>query len=330
MKNFIISYIRQRQLIIGLIISFITTFSITYLLYQLPIEALVYQLVVCFVISSVCFVLEIRKQYKKYRHFQILKQLPEELISGLPNIKTLEDEQYQEILKLLVEEAAIKETNLNTKYQDMMDYYTTWVHQIKTPIASMKLQLQNEDSDISRRLTEDLFRIEQYVEMVLVYLRLDTEATDYVFKQSELDDIVKPIIRKFAGQFIRRKLRLEYKPLHTQVLTDEKWLSFVIEQVVSNALKYTTQGSITIELEEPKVLCIRDTGMGIAPENLPRIFEKGYTGYNGRNDKSASGIGLYLCKCICNRLGHRIWAESEIDDGTVIKIDFSREKLEVE
>ena len=212
----------------------------------------------------------------------------------------------------------------------MIDYYTVWAHQIKTPIASMRLHLQNEDSALSRTLTSDLHRIEQYVEMVLTFLRLNSESTDYVIKEYDLDKIIKGAVKKFSSDFISRKLSLVYEPLNTTVITDEKWLSFVIEQVLSNALKYTPTGSIIITLENKKVLRIRDTGIGIAPEDLPRVFENGYTGYNGRVDKKASGIGLYLCKRICDNLGHAITARSIVGLGTIIDIDLAQRKLEVE
>ena len=126
-------------------------------------------------------------------------------------------------------------------------------------------------------------------------------------------------------------MKLRYEPVNTRVITDEKWLLFVVEQVLSNAVKYTPAGgSVTIDLEQPKTLCIRDTGIGIAPEDLPRIFEKGYTGYNGRNDKKASGIGLYLCRRICHNLGHRITANSSLDSGTVIRIHLEQRTISVE
>lgn len=118
--------------------------------------------------------------------------------------------------------------------------------------------------------------------------------------------------------------------MNAKVLTDEKWLSFVIEQLLSNALKYTPSGSITITLEDPLTLCIRDTGIGIAPEDLPRVFEKSYTGYNGRSDKKASGIGLYLCKRICHNLGHTITIESSLDTGTTVRIFLEHESLAIE
>ncbi|MEI3103320.1 MAG: ATP-binding protein [Oscillospiraceae bacterium] len=179
----------------------------------------------------------------------------------------------------------------------------------QNPIASMRLTLQNEDSDLARSLSGDLMRVEQYVEMVLVFLRLDSSTTDYVIRAHSLDDIVRLAVRKFAGEFIRRRLRLDYQPLDRAVVTDAKWLGFVVEQVLSNALKYTASGSVTIAMDGDD-LCIRDTGMGIAPEDLPRIFDRGFTGLNGRRDTRASGIGLYLCRRICRSLGHTIRASS--------------------
>jgi len=166
--------------------------------------------------------------------------------------------------------------------------------------------------------------------MVLTFLRLNSESTDYVIREYDLDSIIRQVVKKFAGEFISRKLKLVYEPLNVKVITDEKWLSFVIEQVLSNALKYTPAGSISITLNQDKSLLISDTGIGIAPEDIPRIFENGFTGYNGRTDKKASGIGLYLCKRICTKLGHTIKAESVADEGTVIFIGLAREKVEVE
>ena len=198
-------------------------------------------------------------------------------------------------------ERLAREEEMNGKYRDMVDYYTLWAHQIKTPIASMDLQLQSQDTPLARQLSVELARIGQYVEMVLVFLRLDSESTDYVFREYDLDALVRRSLRGFAGEFISRKLKLCYTPMELSVVTDEKWLSFVVEQVLSNALKYTPEGSVFVYLEEPDTLCIRDTGIGIAAEDLPRIYEKSFTGCQGRADHRASGIGLYLCKRICDR-----------------------------
>ena len=217
------------------------------------------------------------------------------------------------------------------RYSDMMEYYTAWTHQMKTPIAAMRLHLQAADTPENHILLEDLQRIEQYVEMVLCYLRLDSDSTDYLFVRCDLDSVVRQAVRRFSSQFIHRKIRLEYEPLGCRVLTDEKWLLFVLEQVLSNALTYTPSGgTVSIFLEEPKTLCIRDTGIGIAAEDLPRIFEKGFTGCNGRTDKKASGIGLYLCRRICRNLNHTITAESQAEQGTTIRIGMFRETRGIE
>ena len=208
-----------------------------------------------------------------------------------------------------------------------MDYYTVWVHQIKTPIASMRLLLEKEDSTLSRRLSEELFRVEQYVQMVMTYQRLDSDSTDYVFRQTDVDAVIRGAVRKFAPQFISKGIRLDYVPRQASVITDEKWLSFVVEQVLSNALKYTPAGCITIRFLYNNDLAITDTGIGIAPEDLPRIFERGYTGYNGRRDKRASGLGLYLCRRVCDALGHTISIRSAPDAGTTVTINLSQKEL---
>ena len=213
---------------------------------------------------------------------------------------------------------------------ETVDYYTVWAHQIKTPIAAMRLLLQDGDFPESAELKEELNRIEQYVEMVLCYLRLDADETDYVFREYDLDGIVRQVVRRHAPAFIRRKLSLAYEPLSARTVTDEKWLKFVIDQILTNALKYTKKGTISITLEEPKTLCIADEGIGIAPEDLPRVFERGYTGINGRTQNRASGLGLYLCRRICGNLGHPISITSEPGKGTQVRIELQNGGIVVE
>lgn len=323
-------YIKYHIKSIGLFLSFLIIFVLIFALCHLPLGAVLYAAGLCLFLALFIGGRDYFRFCRNHRHLEYLKKEIRVTADHFPEAANLIEEDYQEALRELYDEKQQITTLMNQKYRDMIDYYTIWVHQIKTPIAAMRLQLQSEDSDRSRELLEELQRIEQYVEMVLTYLRLDTGATDYVLKEYDLDDIVRQAVRKYASQFIRKKITLEYEPLSCSVLTDEKWLLFVVEQVISNALKYTRSGVISIMLESPKTLCIRDTGIGIDPEDLPRIFEKGFTGYNGRSDKKASGIGLYLCRRICNNLEHRIRAESTVDAGTVIRIDLDRVSLEVE
>ena len=328
--SFFSAYCKQRRLGIGIFLLFCVIFSCVFALYHLPVEAVLYPAAICAMLGAAFLFFDFQKAFRKHKKLQELQEMAALEMENLPEAVTQDDMDYQRLIQQLREEQKQLENQMNIRYSDMVEYYTIWAHQIKTPIASMRLHLQNEDSPFSRKLSDDLFRIEQYVEMVLMFLRLDSTSTDYMIQEYDLDNIVKQAVKKYASQFINKKIQLCYQPLHTTVLTDEKWLMFVIEQVLSNALKYTPSGTITIDLEEPKTLCIRDTGIGIAPEDLPRIFEKGYTGYNGRRDKKASGIGLYLCRRICRNLGHTITANSALDSGTVIRIQLERKKLEFE
>lgn len=329
--KFLFMYLGKRKKSLLVFFLFVIVFGGVFFLYSLPLKAVLYPMLICVIIGGIILFLDYKKAYSKHKRLTEIEKLNSALMERFPALETQDDIDYQNIIESLREEIKELETKTDIRYQDTVDYYTTWVHQIKTPIASMRLTLQNEDSDTARQISEDLFRIEQYVEMVLTFLRMGSDSTDYIFREYDLDEIVKGCVKKFASQFIRKKIKLQYEPLNVKVLTDEKWLSFVIEQLLSNAVKYTpSEGKVTIDLEDEKILCIRDTGIGIASEDLPRIFEKGYTGYNGRSDKKASGLGLYLCKCICDNLGNSITADSSPDMGTVIRINLNKEELKTE
>jgi signal transduction histidine kinase len=294
------------------------------------LPAVIYPNLLCLFLCIIAIGMGFARMYRKK---QLLEQIGQAAVfdfSALPTPDGEVENMYQTLLRTLQNTCDTQANQTAKRYADMMDYYTLWAHQIKTPIAAMRLLLQDADTDEQRALLEQLQSVEQYVEMVLGYLRLESPSSDYVIRNYALDDIVRQAVRKFASQFIRRKLRLEYAPLNVSVITDEKWLLFVIEQVLSNALKYTRSGSVSITLEAPKTLCIRDTGIGIAPEDLPRVFEKGYTGCNGRTDKRATGIGLYLCRRILEKLGHTIAIASTPGAGTTVRIGLAQDALEVE
>ena len=295
-----LQYLRGKAGKIVAFFLFAVIFIVSFALYHLPLAAVWYPSALCVILGLAVLLLDFRRVKARHETLRlILCQLPT-LPETLPAAHTVPEEDYRALVQALCAQQQALETRMNAQYQDMLDYYTLWAHQIKTPIASMRLCLQQEDTPQARRLLQELSRAEQYVEMVMVYLRLNG-GSDLVLRECELDAIVRRAVRRFAGEFIGRKLKLCYEPLNVSCVTDEKWLLFVIEQILSNALKYTRAGSITIELEAPKTLVIRDTGIGVAPEDLPRIFEKGYTGYNGRGDQKASGLGLYLCRTICRK-----------------------------
>ena len=325
--KFLISYLNYRKKVILVFLIFAVIFSVSFALYHLPLGAVMYPLALCLLVALIFVIRDFNCIRKTHKDLEKIKKLTVYGMEFLPEAKNEIEKDYGDVANILFEENKQIRLKMEERYNEMIDYYTMWAHQIKTPIAAMRLNLQNEDSDFSRRLTEDLQRVEQYVEMVLCYLRLDSNSSDYVIREYDIDSIVRQGIKKFASQFIRKKIKLDYRPSDLKVVTDEKWLLFVIEQVLSNSLKYTKQGSISVFVNDNQELCIKDTGIGIAPEDLPRIFENGYTGYNGRNDKKASGIGLYLCKRICKNLGHEITASSVLGEGTTIKINLNQKKI---
>ena len=328
--RYLASYLKQHKLALLAFVLCAALYAVTFVFYRFPLEAIAYPTALCLVLLLAFAAADIARTKKKHTELERIKGFDARLAGSFPKAGGIVERDYQEIIHLMREQHEAAKEKFGQSLREMMDYYTVWVHQIKTPIASMRLALQNIDTAQSRQLLSELGRIERYVEMVLTFLRLGSDSTDYVIKEHELDDIVRGAVKKLAGDFINKRIKLEYTELNATVLTDEKWLAFVIEQVLSNALKYTPEGTVSVYLESPKTLCIRDTGIGIAPEDLPRVFENGYTGYNGRSDKKASGIGLYLCRRVCDKLGHTISAESKAGEGTVIRIGLDRKKLEIE
>lgn len=243
------------------------------------------------------------------------------------------EEQYIRLIEKLEKEKFLINGESEMRKREMVDFYTMWVHQIKTPIAAMNLILQDEDMASLKQHDElegELFKIEQYVEMVLSYLRLKSDTTDYVIKKYQLEEIVKPVVRKYARQFIRKKIRVELNNLKKEIITDEKWFSFALEQLLSNALKYTNKGTISIYVNEEGELVIEDTGIGIEEFDLPRIFERGFTGYNGRSNSKSSGLGLYLCRTVLKNIGAGIRAESVRGKGTKMIIDIKSVEMVIE
>lgn len=324
------AYLKYRWKVLLLGAACVLVFATVFMLYHVPLYALGYAAVLSGVLIAVVLLVDCRTFYRRHRELQALAGEVMLSVDHLPLPGNLLEQDYQELVHILFREKQMVQELSDEQYLDLVEYYTLWAHQIKTPIAAMGLLLNSEESELTLELRTELQRIEQYVEMVLCYLRLDAGSTDYVLRTYDLDSIVRQAVRKYAGQFIHKKLKLDYEPLNCEVLTDEKWLLFVIDQLLSNALKYTPSGSISITLEPEKTLCIRDTGIGIAPEDLPRVFDKGFTGYNGRRDKRASGIGLYLCRRIMGNLGHGLTIDSTLGEGTAVRLDLRSVKLEVE
>lgn len=323
-------YIRQHRLSAMVLVFFTGIFAGIFSLYNLETEAVFYAAGLCVLVGIVILAVKFANDFRDHHKREDLLKRIEFSYNELPGAKTLAEEDYQRMVHILGELCSERMTGWKKERQDSLDYYTTWVHQIKTPIAVMRMSLQEEDTKEHRELLAELFRIEQYVEMVLSYIRLEGSERDLLIREYDLDGIIRQAIHKYALQFVHRRIRLIYEPVKVRVLTDEKWLLFILEQILSNAVKYTPKGSVTIRVSEDKKLTVEDTGIGIAPEDLPRIFEKGFTGYNGRADKKATGLGLNLCRKAADNLGIRITAESEVGKGSRFTLDLKEKDLEVE
>lgn len=230
------------------------------------------------------------------------------------------DKTREEIIKDLKEE--IQEiTSKNTAfYRGLESYFILWIHQIKTPITAAKLIAStNNDRDIDRELNE----IENYTNLALSYLKLKEPNTDLNFINISIDDLIKPLIKKYRWNFIDSSTKLIYEPIESIVLTDANWSRLMVEQVLNNALKYARAKTIEIYFKDDK-LFIKDTGVGIRKEDLPLIFTKGYSGFNGTATDKASGLGLYIVESISRRLDQEVRVTSVLGEGTTFSIEFHK------
>ena len=311
-------YFRSRQFLFLLLLIFcILLFAFCYL-FEDERAVLQYVLLILLLISLAGFLLDIVKQYQKFRHLVFYgegqAQTPIEALL-FSKIETLKNDKKG--LKLQEQ----------IKRNDLLDYYTLWVHQIKTPIAASKLLVEDlQEQTLKNQLEQELFKIDSYTNLVLQYLRLESFHDDLVVKRENIEDLVKDIVKKYALFFIQQGLRLDLHDLNHTIITDKKWFVVILEQVLSNSLKYTSQGGIEIFFKED-TLYMKDTGLGIQNSDLLRVFERGFSGYNGRLTHQSSGLGLYLSKKIADELGHELHLQSVVGEGTTVMITFKEKKL---
>lgn len=316
-------YLKDRLFFIMIYMVSVLVCLCVFKLYDLELEAFAYAFMILCVLLVVCFCVDYYKYYKKHQTLLTLRSNSNVSLSCDLQDSSLIGEDYHKILVAMKEYHDEYVISSENKMHDLEDYFTMWVHQAKLPIAAMKLLL--EDENLSRsEIKLQLLRMDQYTDMVLAYLRLHSTHTDFLFKELELDDLIRQSIRRFSTEFIRKHIQLSFKETGDVILSDEKWLVFVLEQILSNSLKYTNEnGLISIYMKSKHILVIEDTGMGISASDLNRVFEKGYTGMNGRSDKTASGLGLYLCKNILDMLNHKITIESSVGKGTRVILDLT-------
>lgn len=325
-----LQYLRGKAGKIVAFFLFAAIFIVSFALYHLPLAAVWYPSALCVILGLAVLLLDFRRVKARHETLRlILCQLPT-LPETLPAAHTVPEEDYRALVQALCAQQQALETRMNAQYQDMLDYYTLWAHQIKTPISAMRLMLGEEDTPRSRALSAELFRIDRYAEMALNYARLNSTSNDLVFAKVEVEPVIKRVVRQYAGQFVRKHIALKCDIVPVQVLTDEKWLAFILGQLLANAVKYTESGTVTVTVTKNKVLKVSDTGIGIAPEDLPRIFEKGFTGYNGRAEKKSTGLGMYLSRRAADMLGHTLSVQSAPGAGSTFSLDMKESNLQVE
>lgn len=364
MKN-LKAYIMENSRWLAVILCIALVMTVTMLLNGIPSREIAYGMLLCLFVTAVALFAGYGMHCESFRQ---LEQMQKNIIVSADEMKEPEymyESQYQDCIRRIAQEKDRIQNEMMSRQQDLSEYYSMWVHQIKTPIAALKLLLDEEmnacldaddiqENDMSvtnvRQKQNELFRIEQYVDMALQYTRLGAQTNDFVIESVLLDEVIKPSVHKYARQFISKQLRLTYVPQDISAVTDKKWLGFVIDQLLSNAIKYTKQGGVMIQVvystpsdeNNPDMgiakaqehwyhragaeqdgsihIIIEDTGIGISAEDLPRVCEKGYTGYNGHADQYSTGIGLYLCRAILDRLGHQFVIRSEKGRGTKAEI----------
>lgn len=320
------SYIKKNLKIYLLLIVFIFIFVLIFYLYNLPFEALFYSGLLCFVAALIVSIIDFNNYRKSYIDLKYLETNILSSMEDLPKSLDIRVKYYQKIIERLHNEVERLKIEDNKKMEDLADYYSMWIHQIKTPIAAINFLLDNEETDV-KVFKQELFKIERYVEMVLTYIRLGSETSDYVITSIDLDEVVRENIKKYATLFINKKIKLNYVSHETYVISDKKWLGFSFEQLLSNAIKYTKSGGeISINISESELI-IEDNGIGIYEEDLPRIFEQSFTGLNGRYEKKSSGLGLYLCKKTLDKLQHKIEITSEVNKGTKVIVSFPKKDI---
>lgn len=330
------SFLKEKRGDICLYIGFIGVFYVIFSLSNLPVDAVNY----AFFLSAIWLlgygIFKFNQYYKKGVAVIEAKQRLEEVTENLPATRSYIELEYQEIIQNMYKKMSDLQSAERIGRQEMKDYYSMWAHQIKTPIAAMKV-LAQAAGDTEDARTYVLYQIVQSIFLQHKISRhvLHTHISQnhfhilFCLKKFCLHILQKQALKKYSRMFAMQKLALHYEALRVTVTTDEKWLVFVLEQILSNALKYTVEGSISIYMEDDW-LVIEDTGIGICSEDLPRIFEKGFTGYNGRSDKKSTGIGLYLCKQIIEKLRCQIRVESKLGKGTRVLLYLMKENLQVE
>lgn len=328
----IVEYIKERIpfLIINLVLFFIV--AIFMYIANVPKSIIIIVFSIWFLPLVSYIVIEL---IKSRRYFDSINNVLENLDKKylLPEVideaNFIEGKILNNILKTVSKDMNERVKYFKDEQLEYREYIETWVHEIKTPISSTKLILENDDSKLSERVNYEIRKVENYIDQVLYYARSSDVSKDYIIKEFDLRAVVMKSIKSNSRDFINKKIKLELKEVSGKIFSDAKWIEFIINQVIVNAIKFSeaNKGVVEIYSEEYEnniVLTIKDNGVGISGKDIDRVFEKGFTGENGRRFGKSTGIGLYLCKNLCRKLGLGITITSKVNEGTKVNIVFPK------
>ena len=322
-------------------IYYILTFSIYIILISIYLKAMeteIPAIIIVIAISTIFFCAGFIISYLKSNKYlkdidKMMDNLTEKYLITeiMPKPSRAERLAYYRILKKANKSMLENISIIKQQQKDYKEYIESWVHEIKIPITSVKLLCENNKSDITTKIDEEIEEINNFVEQALFYARMDQVSNDFMIKNINLNNVIKNVLARNKKIMIQNNMKVELNNVNTNCYTDEKWLEFIVNQIIQNAIKYRKErnANIVITISENKenvILNIKDNGIGIKTSEIDRIFDKGFTGTNGRNQKKSTGIGLYLCKRLCQEIGLEIEANSKENEFTEIKIIIPRNK----
>lgn len=324
----ILKYLKERVQMMVVFMIFLFVFGLVFYLYHLPMEHFYYSGVIILVILLLFMILDFLQYTTKHKILKNLQNNITSLQDSLPKSLKQSDLDYQTLIHKLNEDKRRLISQADEKHTNLIEYYTLWTHQIKTPLSAMYFLLQEGNDEVFDDMELQMMEVESYIDMALEYLRIENMLSDLKLAKHSIQSIVNSAIKAYSKMFIYKKISLELEEINLNVITDEKWLLFVIKQLLSNALKYTQEGKVIIYAKDNS-LFIEDSGIGIQEEDIASIFDRGFTGYNGRINRKSTGLGLYLVKEIVDNLGHSIHVSSSVGLGTKVRLNLSQVSLPV-
>ena len=326
-------FIKDKVLLIATVILALISIEILLLAYNIGIIAQIYIAIIIILVVGISIFVE----YKNKQHFyNQLKTNMEELNEKYLISEIIKTPNFIEgkILKETIQDTG-KSMLENVNYykniqEEYKEYIELWIHEVKIPIAASKMIIENNKNSVTKSIDEELDKVENYIEQALFYARSNAVEKDYIINKTNLKEIVSGSILKNKTTLLNEKVALELKDIEQEVYTDSKWATFIINQIIQNAIKYSKKENKKIEIysktkNDKVILYIKDNGIGIKKGEITRVFERGFTGDNGRIiGQKSTGIGLYLCKKLCDKLGLGIELNSEKDIGTEVRIIFPK------